>query len=76
MKHSLTHAKMVERKEFCKHNIKDDKTTFQDMMDVIHVDEKWFNIKKNPEDTIWRKRVYNIRQCVAKDIASSCCRLS
>ena len=35
---------MVERQEFC---IKDDKSTFDDMLDVIHVGEKWFYMTKN-----------------------------
>ena len=37
---------MIEREDFCKSFIKDDKSTFEDMLDVIHVDEKWFYITK------------------------------
>ena len=37
---------MVEREEFCKAIIKDDKTTLRDMMDVLHIDEKWFYLTK------------------------------
>ena len=39
VKHYSTLANMVEREEFCKSFIRDDKSTFDDMLDVIHVDE-------------------------------------
>ena len=38
---------MVEREEFYKSFIKDGKSTFDDMLDVIRVDEKWFYMTKN-----------------------------
>ena len=38
---------MVEREDFCKSFIKEDNSTFDDMLDVIHVDEKWFYMSKN-----------------------------
>ena len=38
---------MVEREEFCKSFITDDKSTFDDMSDVINVDEKWLYMTKN-----------------------------
>ena len=38
MKPSLTLTNMVERAEFYKANIKDDKSNFYDMMNVIHID--------------------------------------
>ena len=47
VKTSLTLTNMVERDDFCKVNIKDDKITFHDMMNVIHIDEKWFYLTKN-----------------------------
>ena len=47
VKQHLTLANMVEREEFCKFLIKDDKSTFDDMLDVIHVDKKWVDMTKN-----------------------------
>ena len=44
VKPHLTLANMVEREEFCKSFIKDDKSTSDDMLDAIHVDEKVFYI--------------------------------
>ena len=37
VKHSLALSNMVEREEFYKPNIKDGKTTFHDVMNVIHM---------------------------------------
>ena len=42
----LIFANMVEREDFCKANMKNDRTTFHDVMNVIHIDEKWFYPKK------------------------------
>ena len=47
VKPHLTLANMIEREDFCKYFIKDDKRTFDDMLDVIHVDGKWFYMTKN-----------------------------
>ena len=38
---------MVERENISKSFNRDDKSTFDDMLDVIHVDEKWFYMTKN-----------------------------
>ena len=43
----LTFANVVEREQFCKANIKDDKTTFHDVMNLINIDEIWFYLTKN-----------------------------
>ena len=60
VKPSLTLANMVEREEFCMASIKDDKTTFHDMMNIIHIDKKWFYLTKNSEDAIWGPKRVNL----------------
>ena len=47
VKPHVTLANMVEREDFCKAFIKDDKSSYDDTLDVIHVDEKWFYMTKN-----------------------------
>ena len=37
---------MVEIEEFCKVNIKDDETTFPDMMNVIHIGDLFLSNNK------------------------------
>jgi hypothetical protein len=43
----LTPENMDSRVEFCKRHIDMDRAQFHDMMDVIHVDEKWFYMTQN-----------------------------
>ena len=43
----LTETNMAERVEFCKSHINTERGIFHSMMDVIHVDEKWFYMTKN-----------------------------
>ena len=47
VKPTLTLTNMVEGEVFCKVNTKDEKTTFCYMMNVIHIDKKWFYLTKN-----------------------------
>ena len=59
VKQHLTLANLVEREEFCKSFITDDKSTFHDMLDVIHVDEKWFYMTKNTKKFMWAHKNRN-----------------
>ena len=56
----LSLANMVEREEFCKSFIKDDKSTFDDMLDVIHVDEKFSYMTKNTKKYYLDMQEYNL----------------
>ena len=38
---------MAGREDFCKSFIKEDKSTFDDILDINHVDEKSFYMTKN-----------------------------
>ena len=70
MQLSLTHVNMVEREDLCKSNIKGDKTVFRDMMNVIHINEKWFYLI-----TILFGGSNHIGQGVAKGITPKLCLL-
>ena len=47
VKPTLTEANMQRRVEFCTSHIHLNRERFQDMMDVVHMDEKWFYLCQN-----------------------------
>jgi hypothetical protein len=45
----LTNINKEQRVVFCKSNINTERDMFHDMLDVVHVDEKWFYMTKNDQ---------------------------
>ena len=64
VKQHLPIANMVEREEFCKSFIKNDKSTFDDMLDVIHVDEKMVLYDQKYKEHYLGMQKHNTKQAI------------